>query len=135
MKTILNNKPVSPGAAPFLTLSQFNNSVHAGYDVVAETISFSQDPSFHQWVRGDVEHAVHTPYKGVSIVAGHDSGHLGLANEARICRNLNQSFEEQEDLEAVSQLVSLSQAAEQLTKMEWYQSLPLGQRRQETIKL
>ena len=117
IESILHEDNVSPGAAPLLTLSQFNNSAHAGHDVVVENDTFSQDPSFHQWIRGDVQKHVHTPYKGVSIVAGQDSGHLVFADEATTCRNLAQSFEEEEELEAVSQLVNLSQAAERDTNV------------------
>ena len=114
---ILEEQSSPPLQAPLLTLSQFDNTAHAGADMVVEETSFSQDPSFHQWMKGNPEAHIRTPYKGVSIVSGNSAPEETLKTKDSTCRNLRATFDEEEDLEVTAaELVNLSQRSEKKCK-------------------
>jgi hypothetical protein len=105
---LANEAHDSPPADAVITLSQFENIVHSGVDMNLEGASFSQDPSFVHWVKGGVDDPLQTPTRGVSIVTAQDTTYVEVADNANTCRNLRDKFEQVEELEAVTHLVSLS---------------------------
>ena len=108
IQVILAEETTSPTSTDYLTLSQFENTAYSGPDMNIGVSTFSQVPSFGQWENSSVQ----TPYKGVSIVTGQRSGTKEIPDEVPTCRNLTESFEEAEDLEVVSQLISLSKVVD-----------------------
>lgn len=108
---MVNSEEATPGPGPLLTLSQFQNTAHSGADMNLRGDEFTQCPSFAQWAKDGPDVVPQTPYKGVSIVAGHCSESTGLGDTVSTCRNLSVAFEEQEQLDAATvSLVTLSQS-------------------------
>lgn len=109
---LANEAHDSPPADALITLSQFENTVHSGVDMNLEGASFSQDPSFVHWVKAGVDDPLRTPTRGVSIVTAQDTTSVEGADNDSTCRNLRDKFEQVEELEAVTHLVSLSQGTD-----------------------
>ena len=73
-----------------------------------------QDPSFHQWMKGNLDANMHTPYKGVSIIPGNNGPQVPCVEKDSACRNLSTTFDEEEFnlLEVFEMLYMMAKEAE-----------------------